>query len=143
MSELPTKIGFTCGAFDLMHAGHMVMLEDARSICDKLIVAIQSDPSIDRPFKNRPVQSFDERIIMVDGCKYVDEIILYHTEDDLLKILKELSPDVRILGSDYRNKTFTGQELPIRIYYHERSHNWSSSGLRERVYYAERIKDDI
>ena len=143
MSELPTKVGFTCGAFDLMHAGHMVMLEDARSICDKLVVAIQSDPSIDRPFKNRPVQSFDERIIMVDGCKYVDEIILYHTEDDLLKILKELSPDVRILGSDYRNKTFTGQELPIRIYYHERSHNWSSSGLRERVYYAERIKDDI
>ena len=143
MSELPTKIGFTCGAFDLMHAGHMLMLEDARSVCDKLVVAIQSDPSIDRPFKNRPVQSFDERIIMVDGCKYVDEIILYHTEDDLLKILKELSPDVRILGSDYRNKTFTGQELPIRIYYHERSHNWSSSGLRERVYYAERIKDDI
>jgi glycerol-3-phosphate cytidylyltransferase len=143
MSELPTKIGFTCGAFDLMHAGHMLMLKDAKSVCDKLVVAIQSDPSIDRPFKNRPVQSFDERIIMVDGCKYVDEIILYHTEDDLLKILKELSPDVRILGSDYRNKTFTGQELPIRIYYHERSHNWSSSGLRERVYYAERIKDDI
>ena len=143
MSELPTKIGFTCGAFDLMHAGHMIMLEDASSICDKLIVAVQSDPSIDRQFKNRPVQSFDERIIMVDGCKYVDEIILYHTEEDLLRILKDISPDVRILGSDYRNKTFTGQDLPIRIYYHERSHNWSSSGLRERVYYAERIKDDI
>ena len=143
MSALPTKIGFTCGAFDLMHAGHMVMLEDARSICDKLIVGIQSDPSIDRPQKNRPVQSFDERIIMVEGCKYVDEIILYHTEADLLKILKDTKPDVRILGSDYRKKTFTGQELPIRIYYHERSHNWSSSGLRERVYYAERIKDDI
>jgi len=143
MSELPTKVGFTCGAFDLMHAGHMVMLEDARSICDKLIVGIQSDPSIDRPQKNRPVQSFDERIIMVEGCKYVDEIILYHTEADLLKILKDTKPDVRILGSDYRNKTFTGQELPLRIYYHERSHNWSSSGLRERVYYAERIKDDI
>ena len=143
MSELPTKIGFTCGAFDLMHAGHMLMLEDASSICDKLIVAVQSDPSIDRQYKNRPVQSFDERIIMVDGCKYVDEIILYHTEEDLLRILKDISPDVRILGSDYRNKTFTGQELPIRIYYHERSHNGSSSGLRERVYYAERIKDDI
>ena len=143
MSELPTKIGFTCGAFDLMHAGHMIMLEDASSICDKLIVAVQSDPSIDRQYKTRPVQSFDERIIMVDGCKYVDEIILYHTEEDLLKILKDTNPDVRILGSDYRNKTFTGQELPIRIYYHERSHNWSSSGLRERVYYAERLKDDI
>ena len=143
MSELPTKIGFTCGAFDLMHAGHMLMLEDASSICDKLIVAVQSDPSIDRQFKNRPVQSFDERIIMVDGCKYVDEIILYHTEEDLLKILKDIKPDVRISGSDYRNKTFTGQELPIRIYYHERAHGWSSSGLRERVYYAERRKDDV
>ena len=143
MSDEWQKTGFTCGAFDLMHAGHMLMFEDAKSVCDKLIVAIQSDPSIDRQYKNRPVQSFDERIIMVDGCKYVDEIILYHTEDDLLKILKELNPDVRILGSDYRNKTFTGQELPIRIYYHERSHGWSSSGLRERVYYAERIKDDV
>ena len=143
MSQTPTKIGFTCGAFDLMHAGHMIMLEDAKSICDKLVVAIQSDPSIDRQFKNRPVQSFDERIIMVDGCKYVDEIILYHTEDDLLKILKELNPDVRILGSDYRNKTFTGQELQIEIYYHERSHGWSSSGLRERVYYAERLQNGL
>jgi glycerol-3-phosphate cytidylyltransferase len=143
MSELPTKIGFTCGAFDLMHAGHMLMLEDARSVCDKLIVAIQSDPSIDRPQKNRPVQSFDERIIMVNGCKYVDDIILYHTEADLLKILKDINPDVRILGSDYLNKTFTGQELPIKIYYHNREHDWSSSDLRERVYYAERTRDGL
>ena len=142
MSELPTKIGFTCGAFDLMHAGHMLMLEDAKSVCDKLIVAIQSDPSIDRPFKNRPVQSFEERIIMVTGCKYVDEIILYHTEDDLLKILKQVNPDVRILGSDYLNKTFTGQDLPIEIYYHKREHGWSSSELRERVYYIERVENE-
>jgi len=143
MSQTPTTIGFTCGAFDLMHAGHMVMLKDAKSVCDKLIVAVQSDPSTDRPFKNRPVQSFEERIIMVEGCRYVDEIVLYHTEEDLLKILKDIEPDVRILGSDYRSKTFTGQELPIRIYYHERSHGWSSSSLRERVYYAERRKDDV
>ena len=143
MSQVPTKIGFTCGAFDLMHAGHMVMLEDAKSVCDKLIVAIQSDPSIDRQFKNRPVQSFEERIIMVEGCKYVDEIVLYHTEEDLLKILKDIEPDIRILGSDYRNKTYTGQDLPIEIYYHNRKHGWSSSALRERVYYAERIKDDV
>jgi glycerol-3-phosphate cytidylyltransferase len=78
---------------------------------------------------------------MVSGCKYVDEIILYHTEADLLKILKDINPDVRILGSDYKNKTFTGQELPIEIYYHNRSHSWSSSDLRERVYYAERRKE--
>ena len=143
MSEVPTKIGFTCGAFDLMHAGHMVMLEDAKSVCDKLIVAIQSDPSIDRQFKNRPVQSFEERIIMVEGCKYVDEVILYHTEEDLLKILKDIEPDIRILGSDYRNKTYTGQDLPIEIYYHNREHGWSSSGLRERVYYAERLQNGL
>jgi len=142
MSEIPTKVGFTCGAFDLMHAGHMLMLEDAKSVCDKLIVGIQSDPSIDRPFKNRPVQSFEERIIMVTGCRYVDEILLYHTEDDLLKILKQVKPDVRILGSDYLNKTFTGQDLPIEIYYHKREHGWSSSELRERVYYIERVENE-
>ena len=142
MSELPTKIGFTCGAFDLMHSGHMVMLEDARGICDKLVVAIQSDPSIDRPYKNRPVQSFDERVIMVSGCRYVDEVLLYHTEDDLLKIIKQVNPDVRILGSDYLNKTFTGQDLPIEIYYHKREHGWSSSELRERVYYIERVENE-
>ena len=143
MSELPTTIGFACGAFDLMHAGHMIMLKDAKSVCNKLIVAIQSDPSIDRPYKNRPVQSFDERIIMVSGCKYVDEVILYHTEEDLLKILKDIEPDIRILGSDYKNKTFTGQDLPIEIYYHNREHGWSSSGLRERVYYAERLQNGL
>ena len=142
MSEIPTKVGFTCGAFDLMHAGHMLMLEDAKSICDKLIVGIQSDPSIDRPFKNRPVQSFKERTIMVSGCKYVDEILLYHTEEELLNILKKVNPDVRILGSDYLNKTFTGQELPIEIYYHKREHGWSSHDLRERVYYIERTENE-
>jgi glycerol-3-phosphate cytidylyltransferase len=143
MSQLPTTIGFTCGAFDLMHAGHMVMLEDAKSVCNKLIVAIQSDPSIDRPYKNRPVQSFEERIIMIEGCRYVDEVVLYHTEEDLLKILKDIEPDIRILGSDYRNKTFTGQDLQIEIYYHNREHGWSSSGLRERVYYAERLQNGL
>ena len=142
MSDEWQRIGFTCGAFDLMHAGHMLMFEDAKSVCDKLIVAIQSDPSIDRPYKNRPVQSFDERVIMVSGCRYVDEVLLYHTEDDLLKILKQVNPDVRILGSDYLNKTFTGQDLPIEIYYHKREHDWSSSELRERVYYRERVENE-
>ena len=142
MNEERQRIGFTCGAFDLMHAGHMLMFEDAKSVCDKLIVAIQSDPSIDRPYKNRPVQSFDERVIMVSGCRYVDEVLLYHTEDDLLKIIKQVNPDVRILGSDYLNKTFTGQDLPIEIYYHKREHDWSSSELRERVYYRERSENE-
>ena len=142
MSDEWQRIGFTCGAFDLMHAGHMLMFEDAKSVCDKLIVAIQSDPSIDRPYKNRPVQSFDERVIMVSGCRYVDDVLLYHTEDDLLKILKQVNPDVRILGSDYLNKTFTGQDLPIEIYYLKREHDWSSSELRERVYYRERSENE-
>ena len=143
MSQLPTTVGFTCGAFDLMHAGHMIMLEDARSVCDKLIVGVQSDPSIDRMSKARPVQSFEERIIMVEGCKYVDEVILYHTEEDLMEILRDLEPDIRILGSNYKNKYFTGQDLPIEIYYHNREHGWSSSGLRERVYYAERLQKGL
>jgi len=143
MSQLPTTVGFTCGAFDLMHAGHMIMLEDARSVCDKLIVGVQSDPSIDRMSKARPVQSFEERIIMVEGCKYVDEVILYHTEEDLMEILRDLEPDIRILGSNYKNKYFTGQDLPIEIYYHNREHGWSSSGLRERVYYAERLQNGL
>ena len=142
MSDEWQRIGFTCGAFDLMHAGHMIMFEDAKSICDKLIVAIQSDPSIDRPYKNRPVQSFDERVIMVSGCRYVDDVLLYHTDDYLLKILKQVNPDVRILGSDYLNKTFTGQDLPIEVYYHKREHDWSSSELRERVYYRERVENE-
>lgn len=131
------KIGFTCGTFDLFHAGHVVMLREAKQVCDYLIVGIQVDPSVDRKTKNKPVQSIIERQIQVKSCKFVDETIVYHTEDDLIDILKTLPIDVRILGGEYRNKMYTGRDLPIEVYYNKRQHSFSSSGLRERVFLAE------
>ena len=95
------KVGFTCGAFDVMHAGHILMLEEAKSVCHHLIVGVQSDPSVDRSNKNTPVQSYEERILMVKAIKYVDDVVLYDTEDDLVNLLIKLDPDVRILGADW------------------------------------------
>tara|TARA_R110002060_G_scaffold2728_2_gene4466 strand:+ start:1851 stop:2348 length:498 start_codon:yes stop_codon:yes gene_type:complete len=130
-------IGFTCGAFDLLHTGHALMLEEAASQCDHLIVAIQSDPSIDRLGKNQPIQDYDERITMVKSIKYVDEVVLYDTENDLVNLLKMIGPDVRIIGADWRGKDFTGSELPIKIFFNSRSHSYSTSNLRQRIYDAE------
>jgi len=127
------KIGFTASCFDLLHAGHCLMLKDAREQCDWLVVALQSDPSIDRPEKNQPIQSLDERKIQLESLKYVDQIALYETEEDLVFLLKKIKPDVRILGTDYKNKDFTGQELNIEIFFHERNHPWSTSELRKRI----------
>ena len=127
------KIGFTCSCFDLLHAGHILMLKDAKQQCDKLIVGLQVNPKIDRPEKNKPIQSFEERKIQLEAVKYVDEILKYNTEKELFEILRMLRPDVRILGSDYEGKYFTGQELNIPIYYHKRNHNYSSSNLRQEI----------
>ena len=133
------KTGFTCGCFDMMHAGHMRLLKDAKSVCDRLIVGVQRDPTIDRPdTKNAPIQTYEERIEMVIGCKYVDDVVLYDTEKDLYNLLQDLNPDVRVLGTDYTNKQFTGDDLEIEIYYHKRDHSWSSTDLRNRVFLAER-----
>ena len=110
-------VGFTCGAFDLLHAGHALMLEECKEHCDYLIVGLQYDPSIDRPDKNRPVQSYQERYTMVSAIKYVDEIVLYETERDLYELLQEQNLDVRILGADWKGKEFTGQDLDIKIYH--------------------------
>lgn len=132
-----TKIGFTCGTFDLFHAGHVVMLREAKQYCDYLIVGIQTDPSIDRPHKNKPVQSIIERQIQVKGCRHVDEIIVYSTEEDLCVILKTLPIDVRILGCEYKNTNFTGCELPIKNIFNKRQHTFSSTTLRDRVCKAE------
>ena len=126
-------IGFTCSCFDLLHAGHILMLEDAKSQCDKLIVGLQTDPTIDRPEKNKPIQSFEERKIQLEAVKYVDEVITYETENELYELLRLLRPDVRILGSDYNDKYFTGVELNIPIYYHKRNHDYSTSSLREKI----------
>jgi len=135
---MKSRIGFTCGAFDVLHTGHAMMLEEARSVCNYLIVGVQSDPSIDRPEKNKPIQSYEERIIMVKAMKFVDEVVAYDTEDDLVKLLTELKPDIRILGADWKGKKFTGYELPIKCYFNSRNHTWSSSNLRKRIYEAEK-----
>ena len=129
-----STIGFTCSCFDLLHAGHILMLQDAKRQCDKLIVGLQTDPTIDRPdTKNKPIQSFEERRIQLEAVKYVDEIFIYDTEEELYKKLLFINPDVRILGSDYIGKSFTGDDLDIEIYYHERKHNYSSTNLRNKI----------
>ena len=125
--------GFTCSCFDLLHAGHILMLEDAKSQCDKLIVGLQTDPTIDRPEKNQPIQSFEERYIQLQAVKYIDEIFVYDTEEDLYKKILYFNPDVRILGSDYIDKPFTGDDLNIPIYFHDRKHNYSSTNLRGSI----------
>jgi glycerol-3-phosphate cytidylyltransferase len=126
-------IGFTCSCFDLLHAGHIIMLQYAKVRCDKLIVGLQYDPSVDRPEKNKPIQSYEERRIQLEAVKYVDEVITYNTEKDLYELLKKLNPDVRILGDDYKGKSFTGDDLDIKIYYHDRNHNYSTTNLREKI----------
>ena len=128
------KKGITFGAFDLFHAGHVLMLEEAKTVCDYLIVCIQSDPSLDREEKNKPVQSIIEREIQVSGCRYVDEVIIYDTEVDLLNIIDEVDWDVRILGEEYKDKDFTGRDQTLeRCYFNKRPYTFSSSELRERV----------
>ena len=128
------KKGFTCSCFDLMHPGHIKMLQDARNQCDYLIVGLQEDPTIDRPdTKNKPIQTMEERYIMLSAVRFVDEIMIYKTEDDLYSYLKKNKPDIRILGSDYKGKDFTGKDLDINIYYHKRDHDWSSTEMRQRI----------
>ena len=128
------RIVFTNGCFDLLHAGHCLMLEDAKRQCDWLVAALHVDPSIERGYKNKPVQSLEERRIQLESIKYVDQIELYETEKDLLFILNKIKPNIRILGSDYKNKNFTGMELDTAVYYHERNHNWSTTDLRLRIH---------
>ena len=127
------KKGFTCGAFDLLHAGHILMLKEIRAQCDFLIVGLQSDPTIDRPEKNKPIETIEERMTRLEGCKYIDEIILYDTEKDLYNLLKKLKLDVRFVGDDWKEKHFTGDNLPIKVVFNTRNHNYSSSNLRKRI----------
>lgn len=126
-------IGFTCSTFDLLHAGHVVMLEEARSNCDYLIVGLQNDPTIDRPEKNKPVQSIVERQLQLSAVRYVDEILVYNTEADLKDLLLTLPIDVRIIGEEYRDINFTGKDVPMKIVYNSRKHSFSSTDLRKRV----------
>ena len=134
------KKGITFGAFDLFHAGHVLMLQEAKTVCDHLIVCIQTDPTLDRPGKNKPIQSIVERQIQVSACKYVDEIIVYDTEADVVEILRSVDWDVRILGDEYRDTDFTGRAESLdRCYFNTRPHTFSSSELRLRV--ARETKD--
>ena len=128
------KVGFTCSCFDLFHAGHIMMLKEAKSVCDYLIVGLQTDPTIDRPDKNKPIQSIFERFVQLDSCKYVDEVVVYATEKELLDILHSYPIDIRIVGDEYQNKEFTGKELShIELYYNSRKHSFSTTELRMRV----------
>ena len=127
------KIGFVASCFDLLHAGHCLMLKDAKEHCDYLVAGLQVDPSIDRPEKNKPILSLEERRILLQSNKYVDEIIIYHTERNLEDLLEKLLPDVRILGSDYIGKVATGTLYSKEVYYHERNHDYSSTNIRKRL----------
>ena len=126
-------IGFTCGTFDLLHAGHVMMLEEVKRQCDYLIVGLQTDPSI-REGKSKPIQSVEERYIQLDANRYVDKVIQYDTEDDLVELLKTIEPDIRFVGMDWKdNPNLTGGDLPIEIRYNSRDHGYSSTELKNRV----------
>ena len=139
------KTGFTCSTFDLFHAGHIMMLKEARTQCDYLIVGLQTDPTIDRPLeKNKPIQSVFERYEQLKACKYVDEVLVYATEKDLVDILLSYPIDVRILGNEYEHRDFTGRhecvDRGIQFYFNKRDHSFSTTELRQRVVDAEAEK---
>jgi len=131
------KIGITFSTFDLLHTGHVLMLKEAKSVCDYLICGLHVDPQVERPNKNKPIQSIVERYAQLSAVKYVDEVIPYNLEKDLHDILLSYPIDVRIIGADYRDVDFSGKQIcidkEIEIYYNERSHNFSSTELRQRI----------
>ena len=139
------KIGVTFSTFDLLHPGHIIMLEDCKRVCNYLIVGVQSDPTIDRnkdsdeysvisgKSKNNPIQTLEERLIMIKSIKFVDEVFVYDTEKDLYNWLKNNNWDIRILGSDWQNKKFTGHDIDGELYFHKRNHDWSTTAFRNRL----------
>jgi len=142
------KIGFTASTFDLLHAGHIAMLAEAKNHCDYLIALLQTDPTIDRPdTKNKPIQSIVERQIQLAACRFVDEIVVYETEKDLVDIILTLPLDVRILGVEYEDTNFTGRNegaaRGIENVFNRRDHSFSSSSLRKRVFEAETAKNNF
>ena len=145
MENSKKVVGFTASTFDLLHAGHIAMLREAKSICDYLICGLQVDPSMDRPEKNAPVQTLVERWTQLQAVKYVDEIIPYQNEKDLEDILELFHMDYKIMGQEYKDKDFTGKEIcrrrGIQLYFNKRDHRFSSSGLRERVHNIQMMKE--
>lgn len=145
LKEQGKKIGITFSTFDMLHAGHVAMLSDAKNHCDYLIAGLQTDPTIDRPdTKNKPIQSIVERQIQLAACRYVDEVVVYSTEQDLIDLLLILPVDVRVLGVEYEGKQFSGDDAcykrGIEIVFNGRDHSFSSTSLRKRVYDAEARK---
>lgn len=139
------KVGFNCSSFDLLHCGHITMLKKEKELCDYLKVALQVDPTIDRPgVKNKPVQSVYERYTQLQAVKYVDEILVYETEQDLINLMMTQDIHIRFLGEEYRDKNFTGKQYcidqGIELYYHPRKHPYSSTELRNRVFTLEQAK---
>jgi glycerol-3-phosphate cytidylyltransferase len=140
------KIGFNCSSFDLLHAGHVTMLKMEKQLCDYLIVALQVDPTIDRPgVKNKPVQSVYERFVQLQACKYVDEILVYETEFDLLQLIMTQTMHIRFLSEEYEHRDFTGKQYcidnNIELHYHKRKHVYSSTEIRERTARLENEKN--
>ena len=145
MENTKRIVGFTASTFDLLHSGHIAMLREAKEHCTYLIAGLQVDPSIDRPEKNKPVQTLVERYVQLAAVKYVDEIVCYVTEQDLVDILSMYDINVRVLGEEYKDKDFTGKDVcqarGIDLYFNKRDHRFSSSGLRKRIYDMEKLKD--
>lgn len=144
MDKQNRVIGITCSTFDLLHAGHIIMLEECKKYCDYLICALQVDPTLDRPEKNKPIQSLIERYIQLDAVQYVDKIIPYSTEEELKTLFSSLDLDIRIIGEEYKDENFTGKDIclkrGIKLVYNKRDHNFSSTSLRERIYKQEYSK---
>ena len=131
------KVGITFSSFDLFHTGHVAMLKEAKANCDHLMVGLQTDPTVDRPEKNKPIQSVFERYVQLEGCKYIDQIIPYSTEKEIEDILLTYNIDIRFIGEEYKEKEFTGKQLcidkDIKLYYNKRQHSFSTTNLRTRI----------
>lgn len=130
----PTKkVGLIAGNFDVVHPGYVRMFKDAKNACDHLVIALQTDSSVERPEKLSPVLTVEERAEVLMSIRYIDEILVYTTEEQLFNLIKDRSPDVRIIGTDYAGREFTGKELTQEIYYHERNHEWSTTRFKKEI----------
>lgn len=130
-------IGFTCGSFDLCHYGHILMFKECKGQCDHLIVGLQTNPNKDRPEKNIPIQSLEERWGQLEAIKYIDDVIVYETEDDLIQLLTDIQADIRFVGADWKDEEYTGWELDIPVIFNSRDHSFSTSELRQRIFQSE------
>ena len=126
-------VGFLAGNFDVLHPGYIWMFKDSKSVCDYLVVGLHEDPSVERPQKIKPILSVDERTEMLMSIEFIDKVIVYKTEKDLVSLLTTLNPDVRILGTDYKDRGFTGDHLNIPIHYHDRNHQWSTTKFKKEI----------